>query len=376
MSPSMKKEHTMSLISRGRRMTLVAATLAAFALTATACGAGGSSTPTDAGATVQIDVGTGTPVSASSPLRVAVALPGTNNSYLQAQIDQVKSDIAKIPGAEVTIFDGKFDPTTQFNALQTIVQSGKYNAILLPSLDSNLNCKVATEQAPQKNIIVVAMTTALCGRTVNEGEELWAPGTLSYVGGLDTVDYWTDYLEYVVAQNPGPQKVIVVKGPDNIGITINLDAAIKKVTAEHPEFQVVAQANTDYSIPQGNQKTADMLQANSDATILFSAYVTLTQGAVQAVQAAGRTGQMKIYDKGGSTYSIEQLKAGTIEASAPEYPRTTISSALQQVVDALDGKAPVRFLKNSGAPLPDNAEPGTGFFVITKETASSFTPES
>ncbi|MDF2916270.1 sugar ABC transporter substrate-binding protein [Microbacterium sp. NPDC086615] len=360
--------------ARRGRVSVLAAALTVLALSVSACSSGTSTTP--AGETVQIDVGTDTPVSAATPLRVAVALPGTNNSYLQAQIEQVKSDIAKIPGAEVTIFDGKFDPTTQFNSLQTIIESGKYNAILLPSLDSNLNCKVATEQAPAKNIVVVAMTTALCGRTVNEGEELWAPGTLSYVGGLDTVDYWTDYLEYVIAKNPGPQKVVVLKGPDNIGITINLDAAIEKVTAEHPEFEIVAQANTDYSIPQGNEKATDMLQAHPDASIIFSAYVTLTQGAVQAVQAAGRTGDIKIYDKGSSKYSIEQLEAGTIEASAPEYPRTTISSALQQVVDAFDGKAPVRFLKNSGAPLPADAEEGTGFFVITKDTASSFTPES
>lgn len=362
-----------TLFSTKVRLGIAAAAITALSLGMSGCAPASSSSST--GGPVQIDVGTGTPITVTPPLNVAVVLPGTNNSYLQSQIDQVKSDIAKIPGAQVTIFDGKFDATTQFNELQTIVQSGKYNAILLPSLDSNLNCKVVTEEAPKHNIVVVAMTTALCGRTVNEGDDLWAPGTLSFVGGVDTVNYWTDYLEYVVAQNPGPQKVIVVKGPDNIGITINLDKAIQKVTAEHPEFKIVAQANTDYSVPQGNEKMTNMLQANPDATIVFSAYVTLTQGAVQAVQAAGKTGQLKIYDKGTSKYSIDGLQSGTIQASAPEYPRTTISSALQQVVDALAGKAPVRFVKNDGAPLPSDAAQ-TGFFVITKDTASSFTPES
>ncbi len=358
------------------RASIPLAIMTALILTTTACAGGGTSTPVDEGEAVSVDVGTGTPISLSEPLRIAVALPGTNNSYLQAQVDQIKADVAKIPGAEVTIFDGKFDPTTQFNELQTIIQSGKYNAILLPSLDSNLNCKLVTEEAPKANIAVVAMTTALCGRTVNEGEELWAPGTLSYVGGLDTVEYFTQYLEYIVAENPGPQKVIILKGPDNIGITINLDAAIAKVTAAHPEFEIVAQANTDYSIPQGNEKATDLLQAHPDATIVFCAYVTLTQGTLQAVEAAGRQGELRIYDKGTSEYSIEQLLAGTIEASSPEYPRTVITASLQQLVDALAGKEPVRFVPNGGAPLPDGADPATGFFVVTKETAASFTPES
>ncbi len=315
-------------------------------------------------------------VNVQGPLRIAVALPGTNNSYLQSQIAQVKEDVAKIPGASVTIFDGKFDPTTQFNELQNIVQSGKYNAILLPSLDSNLNCNIVTKDAPERGILVVAMTTALCGRTVNEGDELWAPGSLAYVGGVDTIEYWTRYLEYVIKENPGPQKVIILKGPENIGITINLQAALKKVRAEHPEFEIVAQANTDYSIPQGNQKAASMIQAHPDATIIFCAYVTLTQGAVQAVEAAGKTGKYKIYDKGSSAYSLQQIAAGVVQASSPEYPKTSISSAVQVLQDALAGKPVQRFLKNGGAPTPSDADPATGFFVVTKENAATFKPES
>ncbi len=361
------------------RTSLAAAAIAGCTLLAAACGNSSTTPAASSGSadakTVQVDVGT-MKVKVKGPLRIAVALPGTNNSYLQSQIKQVKEDVSKIPGASVTVFDGKFDPTTQFNVLQNIVQSGKYNAILVPSLDSNLNCNIATKDAPERGIVVVAMTTALCGRTVKEGDELWAPGSLSYVGGVDTIGYWTKYLEYVIEQNPGPQKVILLKGPENIGITINLQAALKKVRAEHPEFKIVAQANTDYSIPQGNKKAAEMIQAHPDATIIFAAYVTLTQGAIQAVEAAGKTGKFKIYDKGSSAYSLQKIEAGVIEASAPEYPKTTISSAVKLLQDAFAGKPVSRFLKNGGASTPADADPATGFFLVTKENASTFKSES
>ncbi|GAB3069872.1 sugar ABC transporter substrate-binding protein [Nocardioides zeae] len=338
-------------------------------------GPGTTGAAASGGEQVEIDLGDQT-VTVSGPPRIAVVLPGTNNSYLQAQIDEVEDAVAEIEGATYTVFDGKFDPTTQFNALTNIVQGGQYNAILLPSLDSNLNCNVASKVAPENDIVVVAMTTALCGRTTNEGEELWQPGTLTYLGGVDTVDYWTDYLEYVIAENPGEQKMVVLKGPDNIGITINLDAAIEKVTAEHPELEIVGQANTDYSIPDGNEKATSLLQAHPDATIVFSAYVTLTQGAVQAVEAAGLEGDVKIYDKGSSEYSFEQLAAGTIEATAPEYPRTIVRKAVEVLGQAFAGEEVQRFYPNSGAPLPEGADPETGFFVITEDTAADFQPES
>lgn len=351
----------------------LAAVMAGLALAG--CGISTPQPPGASGATVSVDVGT-VKVKVGKPIRLAVALPGTNNSYVQAQIKAVKREIARIPGAQVAIFDGNFDPTTQFNELQNIVQSGRYNALLLPSLDSNLNCDVATKDAPRRGIVVIALTTALCGRTVNEGEELWAPGTLSYIGGLETTQYFRKYLEYVVRHNPGPQRVLVVAGPQNIGITINLQAALKMIHAEHPEFEVVQIAYTDYSIPQGNEKTVPMLQAHPDATILFCAYVTLTQGAVQAVAAAGRTGRLKIYDKGSSAWSIAQLKAGTIQASSPEYPVTTITSAVQALVSAFEGKAVPRFVKNGGAPAPPGADPTTGFFLVTKDNADGFKAES
>lgn len=356
------------------RLRLTALAIASAALAG--CGqAGPASLTSSSGASVSVDVGT-TQVRVNRPIRLAVALPGTNNSYMQAQIKAVKDEVARIPGATVTIFDGKFDPMTQFNELQDIVQSRRYNALLLPSLDSNLNCNVVTKDAPQHGILVIALVTALCGRTINEGAGLWAPGTLSYIGGVDTVEYWYHYLTYIVAHNPGPQKVLILAGPQNIGITINLDAALKRITAEHPEFQVVQTANTDYSIPQGNAKTVPMLQAHPEATILLSTYVTLTQGAVQAIAAAGRTGQIRIYDKGASAWSLQQLKAGTILASSPEYPVTAIRTGVRALVAAFDGTQVPRFYLNAGAPLPSEADRTIGFFLVTKENADSFTPES
>jgi ribose transport system substrate-binding protein len=354
----------------------LAATVASVALV----GCSGSSPATTgqnlAGpAATPVDVGT-TAVTVSKPIRLAVALPGTNNSYLQTQIRTVKEEIAKIPGASVTVFDGKFTPMTQFNELQNIIQAGKYNAIFLPSLDSNLNCKLVTEDAPRRGIVVVALITALCGRTVNEGEGLWAPGTLTYIGGVDTTEYWYQYLKYIVAKNPGPQKVLILAGPQNIGITINLEAALKRIKAEHPEFEVVQTAHTDYSIPQGNAKTMPMLQAHPDATILLSAYVTLTQGATQAIAAAGRTGTISVYDKGTSTWSLQQLRSGAIKASSPEYPATTIKTAVRALADAFDGKKVPRFFLNCGAPLPPDADPKSGFFLVTRENVDTFSAES
>lgn len=365
---------------RGSISGLALASAAALSMAVAGCGSSPNSSGTPgAGATgadsVKVNLGS-TTVSVKPPMKLAFFELGTNNSYLQANIRSVKEAVGKLPGASVQVFDGKFDPSTQFNQIQNALQSGKFNtAIALPA-DPQLLCKALTQAAPSKGVIVSVMTNGLCGRAGNEGAGLRAPGTLTYVGGVHTQKYWKAYLDYVVKQNPGPQKVLVLTGPKINAITVALNKALADIQKEHPEFKVVASGETDYSVPVAQQKMVPMLQAHQDATLLFSAYSNLTKGAIQAMKAAGKLGKIKIYDKGGTTYAVQQLKAGTIEATTPEYPVTIIKKQVELLNDALNGKTVPPFVPNDGAPLPADADPATGLVVIDKNSVATFKAES
>jgi ribose transport system substrate-binding protein len=285
-----------------------------------------------------IDVGLSAPVlGGCGPLKIGVFLAGTNNAYLQSNIKAINETAAKA-GASVQTFDGKFDPTTQFNQLQTALASGKFNAFLVAAVDGAQSCKILTAQAPARKIIVSVMNQALCGRGTNENQELYAPGTLHFVIASSTKEGFTSWLMQVAEQNPGRQTVAVITGPNLNSNTVNTDAAIKAVQQAHPDFHIVATQRTDYSTQQGQAQALPMLQAHRDLTILVTNYSDITRGAVAAATQLGISGKFKIYDAGGNRWAFNAVTQGMITSTLKFAPYQEAQNATQALIDAWNGK--------------------------------------
>lgn len=341
--------------------------------TLAACGGPAATTgPADPSiARVTVD---GHEVAVPGPLRLGVFVGGTGNAYASTLIEAFKTEIARIPGAEVTVFDGKYDPTTQINQLTNAVQSGRFNAFSLGAADPRLACDIATEQAPRAGILVVAELLPLCDRATASGEDLRAPGTLSFVGGPYLYEYFVDYLERIVADNPGPQRVVVLNGPALNPINVNLTKAVATITERHPDVRIVADVQTDFTSRTGNEKTTSLLRAHPDTTIVFSPISDLSKGATAALDAAGLAGRTKVYDISGDRWAFDAVRSGAIAATALESPTSAARTIVGAIVLARDGKTYQSVYLNDGDPLPPGAPP-SGLTVVTKENIDDFEPQ-
>ena len=97
----------------------VGAGLTAVGGMSAASGASGACTPK------KIDVGGGMTIKGGcDKLKIAYFSAGSNNVYLQAGIKAAK-DTAKKVGADMTVFDGSFDPKKQFDQIQNAITSKK-----------------------------------------------------------------------------------------------------------------------------------------------------------------------------------------------------------------------------------------------------------
>ena len=251
----------------------VALAAAAAALVGSATGAPAACKPH------KIDLGGGqSMMGGCGKLKIAYLDAASNNVYLQAGIQAAK-DTAKKLGAEMTVFDANWSPTTQYNQTQNAISSKKFNAFIAEMNDGRQACKILTQTAPKAGILVSVVNQPLCNRATQEGTGLWAPGTLDFVGGTQGRQPFRDWLMQIAKDNPGPQKVAVLTGPDLNANTINTDLAIKDVKKKYPNFKFVAVVRTDYWVPQGNAKAVPLLQAHSDLTILIGNYSDITRGA-------------------------------------------------------------------------------------------------
>ncbi|MBL8600028.1 MAG: sugar ABC transporter substrate-binding protein [Devosia sp.] len=294
-------------------------------------------------------------------LRIAFLSAATNNVYLQAGIKGAQ-DAAAAHGAIVDVFDGGWDPLTQFNQAQNIITGGDHNAILAEMNDGNQSCKILTEDAPVAGVLVAVANQTLCGRSSNEGDELWSPGTLTFVGGSQGRAEFRRWVKGIAEANPGPQKVVIITGPDLNANTINTDLAIEDVKAAHPEFEIVGVVRTDYSVLQGNEKTLPLLLANPDLTILVSNYSDMTRGAVQGLQQAGMSDKVKVYDYGGNEWAFGAVKAGQIHSTNTVTPYTEMYKAIEALALAWKGEAVDRYI-----PLPTT--------MVTAENVDAIKPE-
>lgn len=324
---------------------------------------------------IEVDVGLDAPVVVDTevPLKLALFIEIGTNSAVQSTVDGVR-EMAEKHGFDYDVFDARFDIAAQINQMQNALFNS-YNAWVVVPVEGSQVCESVTRLAPAENVLVAQATGTACGRSSMEGEDLWSPGTLTYVGGNETPGAFRSVMERAIADNPGPQKVGILTGPNLHPITAAFDKALDEVRAEHPDFEIVAVHRTDYSPPDNQMKTMTMLQANPDLSIIVGAYTNMSKGAIPALEATGKLGEVQVYEAGGTEWSVNALKKGWIQATTGFYRKTAAETAVQAILDARAGKPVPRVILNDGhALIPGQEEGRVG--IVTIENADDYEPQS
>jgi ribose transport system substrate-binding protein len=321
-------------------------------------------------ASVAVDVGNGMKVTTnpSDPLKIAMFMPAVNTSYLQANIKGAQDEAAKV-GATISVFDAKFDPMNQLNQMQNAIQTKQYNAFIVFPLAGQVICKVATEEAPKAGILVSSYHFSLCNTTFEADEKQWAPGTLQYVGGASSYSVFLNYVTEIIKANPGPQKVGILTGLELADDTLRIKRVIDELKTKYPQFEIVDNQHTDYTIPDAQKHAQNMIQAHPDIGIIITTYSNISRAAVNALEQAGKAGSVKIYDFGGTSWSKKAIESGQVVATVPFYAYTAAAVAVRNLALAHEGKEVPHYVPNDGGPADAAA-------IVTKSNIDQFKPES
>lgn len=349
-----------------RRTLGVVALAGTVALLATACASTSDTPAADSDfEPVQVDVGTGT-ITVDKPIEnIALIVGGSKKYSSNVGYMEGAQKAADAAGVNLDILEPDFDPSAQYQMLQTAMSSGKYDAIAIQAVDSSL-CSTVGEDALEYQILVTGFVNELCaGEPGPDTDQLRAPGTVAYVGGQNTFNDHVTWLEEVLAENPGPQKAVVVLGPDGNAGVLNFQAAFDKVMAENPDLEVVGYVYTDYSTPDAYAKVGPALQGNPDATIVLSHYVDLSVGAAAAIESLGL--DIPVWETGGgSEVSVGLLDEGKVQGTWPLLPQSSGEAAINALLDAAAGKEVPAFISGNGDQTLSLILPGD---------LSSFTPQ-
>lgn len=343
----------------------------AAVLVLTGCG-NGSNDSTAPESVVSVDVGIGDPVEvrAGERLRIAYFIEGANNAAGQATAESAKKRAEEL-GADLEVFDARFDGVTQRNQMESALNRD-YDGWVVAAVDGQQACDLSTKRAPAREILVAVETLPICGRAGNEGEELWAPGTVSYVGGAQTPSAFQAVMERALTDQPDARKVALLTGPELNPITINFDKGTGAALAKRDGLEVIT-VRTDYGVADAQKKVEPLLQANPDIGIVVAAFSSLSRGTVAALQGLNKKpGDVPIYDAGGTRWAVGALEQGWIETTTAYYRPTASATTVQTIVDAAKGKPVKRVTLNNGHALLPGQREEDPVFIVARESLDAY----
>lgn len=309
--------------------------------------------------------GAGPAVAASRTINIAYMSFAVANSYDAPMLAAARA-VAQSSGAKLTVFDANNDPTTQYNQIQNVISTGKYQGIIVQPIYGAALIPVI-KQAIAKKIKVVNIDQIL--GTNYESTKIQVPGLSGNVvfappaiatamGNLVT--------QACAASGANPCKVGYLWSLKASALDVTMKKIFDSVIAKTPSIQIVAEGESYWTPTAGLSATQNMLQANPDLNVVVGADQGI-EGAAQAVAGAGKTGKVALVGYGGSATGINAVKSGAWFGTVMQAPASTGELGMRALIKA------IRTGKKSGVinPIASFANKG----VVTKANAKKFLGE-
>jgi len=345
----------------GRASAVAAA--AATALALAACSSSSSSS-SSASAPASTSPAAAATAAAGKPMNIAYLSFAVDNSYDAPMLAAAKT-AAQILGAKITVFDANNNPQTQYDQLQTVINSGQYNGIITqPIYGTGLISLV--QQAIAKGIKVVNMDQILGPKLDTDAPQV--AGLSANVTFVPT-EIGTKLGQQVVAacasKKLNPCKVGYLYDIKASSLDTAIYGAFTAAIKGSP-VRIAATGQSYFTPTTGEQQVQTMLQAQPGLNLIVGSDQGI-EGASVALQTAHLTGKVLLVGYGASAAAVAGVKSGAWFSDVAQAPATEGKEAVQALVAAIQSG------KVSGAIDPVAGFPDGG--VVTKADASQFTPE-
>lgn len=317
---------------------------------------------TDSAATGESSAPESEPPANDGPLNIAYLSFAVANSFDAPMLASAQA-VAADNNAKVTVFDANNDPQAQYSQLQDVITSKKYDGIIAqPIFGTGLVDLV--KQAVDDGIKVVSINQILGpDMTTNDPQ---VPGMSASVAIPPNQ----------LGRNLGEQTVAACAAraldPCVIGYLYDIKASALDV-AIHDAFnkaiegspvKVAAEGESFFTATVALGAVQDMLTAHPDIQVITASDQGI-QGAVQAIDAAGKTGKVSLVGYGGSATAVAGVAADKWFATVLMTPASEGRLGMQALIKAL------RTGEDSGGINPTEGLPE----VITKDNSGEFTAE-
>ncbi len=156
--------------------------------------------------------------------------------------------------------------------------------------------------------------------------------------GSDNVEGGRIAGRYMVKLLGGKGKVAILEGIPGAETS---DARLKgfhEAIVSHPGIEVVASQTANWERDQGYNVCQNILQAHPDVQGIFACNDLMALGAVQAIAAAGKQGQVRVIGFDATEDGRKAIHEGTMAGSVAQHPEEMGRLAVENALDVIRGK--------------------------------------
>jgi ribose transport system substrate-binding protein len=278
-------------------------------------------------------------------------------------------ELPKEMGLEMTTFDPRGEIELQIQQIQSIINSGQYNALVVYPLAAELECDLLTKQAPAKGVVVLAFGYPACET------EAGAPGLVSTILDTPSREAYTAWAARIVEdqekENKKGGKAFIVTGP-KVDWAGPLAAEILEEAFDKAGIEVEQVVDTDYTQAGSLPKIQDALQRYPDTTMIVDQFPEGAAATLTALKIAGKSGKIDVYGWGANTPSIKGIEEGTMKMTVPYYPYTNVKAALQALVLMRDGKKVPPYVTYAGHAPESMRTPGAEVLFVEPSNVAEY----
>lgn len=256
--------------------------------------------------------------------KIAVVISTLNNPWFVVLGDTAKARAEEL-GYDATIFDSQNDTAKESDHFDNIIAGG-YAAILFNPTDADGSI-ANVRKAKQAGI------PAFCiDREINSGD-VAVTQILSdnYAGCVELGQYFVKKMN----QKGNYVEILGILGDNN---TWNRSKGFHSVVDNYPELKMVAKQGAEFDRTKAMEVLESIMQANPDIDAVFCGNDAMAMGAYQALAAAGKADEVKVFGFDGAKDVVDSIRDGKIIATGMQFPKRMARMAAEQADEYIKGR--------------------------------------
>jgi ribose transport system substrate-binding protein len=264
--------------------------------------------------------------------RIALVMKTANNPFF-IEMQKGAEEAAKRLGVELVVqaAEREVDVEKQMQIVENLIQTRVAALCVTPS--GSREIVPAIDKANKANIPVVIVDTRVDAKALGEsgGKVATFIGSDNYEGGKVAGEFLAKHLN-------GKGKVAVLEGIPGHETGDSRLRGFRDALKATPGVEIVASQTANWERDQGFNVFQNILQSHPDLQAVFACSDLMALGAVEAIAAAKKTGQIAVVGFDATSEARDAILKGSVDASVAQSPAQMGALAVENALKLLKGE--------------------------------------